>query len=242
MKAGNAITTLAGRFDRLSLRERVLTTAAVLAVLIALFNSLVLQRLEMHRKQLALQLSGIVEAIDGTGTTGDGSDTGATLQRTTALAASLSQATARLDSQSAGLIPPQRMTQVIHDVLSRQHGVTLVSLRSLPPYAVVHGAPAEDPAQHPGADSIADSTAGVTSDQGTNPAAFNSSSEGPYFHSVQLVLQGRYLDVLTYLQALEGLPWHFYWQSLVLDATHYPTTRVTVTLGTVSMSREWIDL
>src|SRR5690348_11544121 len=242
MKTGNAITTLAGRFDRLSLRERVLTTAAVLAVLIALFNSLVLQRLEMHRKQLALQLSGIVEAIDGTGTTGDGSDTGATLQRTTALAASLSQATARLDSQSAGLISPQRMTQVIHDVLSRQHGVTLVSLRSLPPYAVVHRAPAEDPAQHPGADSTADPTAGVTADQGANPGAFNSSPEGPYFHSVQLVLQGRYLDVLTYLQALEGLSWHFYWQSIVLDATHYPTTRVTVTLGTVSMSREWISL
>ena len=242
MKTGNTITTLAGRFDRLSLRERVLTTAAILAVLIALFNSLVLQRLEMHRKQLALQLSGIVDAIDGNGTPGDGSDTGATLQRTTALAASLSQATARLDSQSAGLIPPQRMTQVIHDVLSRQHGVTLISLRSLPPYAVADGAPAEDTAQHPGADASADPTAGAAADRGANPAAVNSSSEGPYFHSVQLVLQGRYLDVLTYLQALEGLSWHFYWQSLVLDATHYPTTRVTVTLGTVSMSREWIDL
>lgn len=242
MKAGNAITTLSGRFDRLSLRERVLTTAAILAVLIALFNSLVLQRLEVRKKQLALQLSGIVEAIDGTGTPADGSDTGATLQRTTVLAASLSQATARLDSQSAGLIPPQRMTQVIHDVLSRQQGVTLVSLRSLSPYAVVDGAPADDPAQHPEANAITGQTASAAADQGASPAAINSPSEGPYFHSVQLVLQGRYLDVLTYLQALEGLSWHFYWQSLVLDATHYPTTRVTVTLGTVSMSREWIDL
>ncbi len=242
MKAANAMTTMAGRFDRLSLRERVLTSAAIMAVLIAVFNSLVLQRLETRKKQLALQLSAIVEAIDGTGTPGDGSDTGATLQRTTALAASLSQATARLDSQSAGLIPPQRMTQVIHDVLSRQHGVTLVSLRSLPYHAVVDAAPAEDPAQHPGADAIADPTASGAAGQGAAPAAVNIPSEGPYFHSVQLVLQGRYLDVLTYLQALEGLSWHFYWQSLVLDATHYPTTRVTVTLGTVSMSRDWIDL
>ena len=127
------------------------------------------------------------------------------LQRTTALTASLSEATARLHSQAAGLVPPQHMTEVIHDVLSREQGVTLISLRSLAPYALVEG-------------------------------------DGPYVHSVELTLQGRYLDVLTYLQALEGLSWHFYWQSLALDATHYPTTRVTVRLGTVSMSRDWIAL
>jgi MSHA biogenesis protein MshJ len=103
------------------------------------------------------------------------------------------------------------MTQVIHDVLSRQQGVTLISLRSI--------APRE----------LADSS-------GTG------APNGPYVHSVVLVMQGQYLDVLAYLQALEGLPWHFYWQSLELDATHYPVTRVTVRLGTVSMSHDWIQL
>lgn len=204
MKARSALATVAGRFDRMSLRERVLTTAAILAVLIALFDALVLQRLEMRRKQLAQQLTEIVAAINDAGAA-DGADAGATLQRTTALAASLSEATARLHSQAAGLVPPQHMTQVIHDVLSRERGVTLISLRSLPPHALVEG-------------------------------------DGPYVHTVELTLQGRYLDVLTYLQALEGLSWHFYWQSLALDATHYPATRVTVRLGTVSMSRDWIDL
>ena len=227
MKLNGAVATLAGRFDRLSLRERVLTMAAILAVLIALFYSLVLQRLEAHRKQLGQQLTDIVAAINDTGAA-DGADSGATLQRTTSLVASLTQATARLHSQSSGLIPPQRMTQVIHDVLSRQQGVTLVSLRSLAPYALIDGAPAEDSAQPAVAQAAAPAPA--------------STSEGPYVHSVELVLQGRYLDVLAYLQAVEGLPWHFYWQSLTLDATHYPTTRVTVRLGTVSMSREWIDL
>jgi len=205
MKARGAMATVANRFDRLSLRERVLTTAAILAVVIALFDSLVLQRLEMHRKQLAQQLTEIVAAINDTGATAGGDDAGATLQRTTTLAASLSEATARLHSQAAGLVPPQHMTRVIHDVLSREQGVTLISLRSLPSYALVEG-------------------------------------DGPYVHTVELTLQGHYLDVLTYLQALEGLSWHFYWQSLALDATHYPTTRVTVRLGTVSMSRDWIAL
>ena len=232
MKLRSTVTALTGRFDRLSLRECVLTTAAILAVLITLFDSLVMHRLEMRRKQLAQQLTEIGAAVDGTG---DGSDAAATLERTTTLAASLSQATARLHSQSAGLIPPQRMTQVIHDVLSRQQGVTLVSLRSLPPYALTDGPPKDDSAaQSTGADANAG--------QMVPAAAFSSASEGPYVHSVELVVQGRYLDVLTYLQALEGLSWHFYWQSFALDATQGSTTRVTLRLGTLSMSREWIDL
>ena len=204
MKTGSAAAAVAKRFDRLSLRERVLTTAATLTVLIAVFHVLVLQRLELRRKQLTQQLAA-VNATAGTG------DAGATLQRTIALAAQLNQVTARLDSQSAGFIPPQRMTQMIHDVLSRQQGVTLISLRSVAPRG------------------LADSS-GV------------GASDGPYVHSVVLVVQGQYLNVLAYLQALEGLPWHFYWQSLELDATHYPVTRVTVRLGTVSMSHDWIEL
>jgi MSHA biogenesis protein MshJ len=205
MKTGSTLEAVAKRFDRLSLRERVMTSAATLVVLIAVFQVLVLQRLESRRKQLAEQLTEIVATVNDTAGTGDG----ATLERTIALAAQLKQTTALLDSQSAGLIPPQRMTQVIHDVLSRQHGVTLISLRGVAPHALVDGAGA---------------------------------SGGPYVHSVVLVIQGQYLDVLAYLQALEGLPWHFYWQSLELDATHYPMTQVTVRLGTVSMSPDWIQL
>jgi MSHA biogenesis protein MshJ len=207
MKNGSTLEAVAKRFDRLSLRERVMTSAATLVVLIAVFQVLVLQRLELRRKQLAEQLTEIVATVNDTAGTGDG----ATLERTVALAAQLKQTTALLDSQSAGLIPPQRMTQVIHDVLSRQHGVTLISLRGVAPHALVDGSGA-----------------------GT--------SGGPYVHSVVLVIQGQYLDVLAYLQGLEGLPWHFYWQSLELDATHYPMTQVTVRLGTVSMSPDWIQL
>lgn len=210
----SSVRPLAARFDGLSLRERVLTSAATLVVLIALFNVLVFKRLEMRRTQLAQQLTQIAATIADTAAAGDGSDTtGAALQRTIALTAQLSQVTARLNSRSAGLIPPQRMTQVIHDVLRRQQGVTLISLRSLAPHALIDGAGTPD-----GAD------------------------KGPYVHAVEMVVQGSYLDVLTYLQALEGLQWHFYWQSLALDATRYPTTRVTVRLGTVSMSRDWIVL
>lgn len=219
-----SVKALAARFDGLSLRERVLTSAATLVVLIALFNVLVFKQLEIRRTQLAAQLTQVATTIADTAAAGDASDaTAKTLQRTIAITAQLSQVTARLNSRSAGLVPPQRMTQVIHDVLSRQQGVTLISLRSFAPRALIDGT--DGP---------------VGKDAAAQPSG--TGSEGPYVHSVEMVLQGSYLDVLTYLQALEGLQWHFYWQSLTLDATHYPTTRVTVRLGTVSMSRDWIQL
>ncbi|MHB8813804.1 MAG: type II secretion system protein GspM [Steroidobacteraceae bacterium] len=231
-----AITALTARFDRLSLRERVLTGTATLVVLIAVFNVLVFEPLEKRRTRLAQQLTQIAASIADTAAAGNGSDaTGATLQRTMTLAAQLSQVTARLNSRSAGLIPPQRMTQVIHDVLSRQQEVTLISLRSLAPYSLIDGPDGKGAAPQPSASDSA-------TPQTLPAAAFTSTSDGPYVHSVEMVLQGPYLDVLTYLQALEGLQWHFYWQSLALDATRYPMTRVTVRLGTVSMSRDWIDL
>ena len=230
-----SVTALAARFDRLRLRERVLTGTATLVVLIALFNVLVFKRLEMRRTQLAQQLTQIAATIADTAAAGSGSDATATLQRTITLTAQLSQATARLNSRSAGLIPPQRMTQVIHDVLRRQQDVTLISLRSLAPYTLIDGPDGKGAASQPSASNSA-------TPQTLPAAAFTSTSDGPYVHSVEMVLQGPYLDVLTYLQALEGLQWHFYWQSLALDATRYPTTRVTVRLGTVSMSRDWIEL
>jgi MSHA biogenesis protein MshJ len=61
-------------------------------------------------------------------------------------------------------------------------------------------------------------------------------------HRVELVLEGRYLDVLAYLQDLESLPWHFYWRQLDLTTKQYPINRVRVELGTVNMDSDWINL
>lgn len=227
MKVRNPWRVFVGWFDALHLRERALIAVAALAMILAAFNTLALQRLEARKQVLSLQLADIVARVQGaagaaSAVTGTDQELARESARARALSTSLAEATARLQSQSAGLIPPQRMTQVIHDVLSRQRGVELISLRSLPPYALLAGRP----------------DASARGPAGTVPAP----DQGPYVHTVVLVLQGRYLDVLVYLQALENLPWHFYWQGLQLDATHYPVSRVTVTLGTVSMSREWIDL
>lgn len=56
-----------------------------------------------------------------------------------------------------------------------------------------------------------------------------------YRHGVAITVEGRYLDTLDYLRALEALPWHFYWDSLELHTVDYPTNRITLVVYTLSM-------
>jgi MSHA biogenesis protein MshJ len=65
---------------------------------------------------------------------------------------------------------------------------------------------------------------------------------GPYVHRVELVVDGRYLDIVKYLHALEALPWHFYWRSLDLKTTEYPMNRVHIELSTLSLDKDWIGV
>ena len=203
---------LLSRFNKLSLRERLLSVAAIVAVLGVVLYTLLLSKLDVRRQALEQQLT----SLQGSMTTAakpveemNSSDaTSAALAQVQALGADLDKVNAELASQAAGMIPPTKIPEVIHDLLSQQKGVNLISLRNLPARTVVDDA-------HP---------------------------TGPYVHPVELVIEGSYLDVLSYLQALERLPWHFYWRTLDLQSAVYPVNRVRVELGTVSLDKAWIGL
>lgn len=214
MKLSSKMSGLAGRFDRLTLRERLFVLVAVITVLVGAFRMLLLAPLDAHGRQLSQQLSGLETGIKETARAAAVDETSAPYVQAADLKARLAAVNAELSSQSAGMIEPQRMAEVIHDVLSRQHGVVLVSLRNLEAVRLPLDAAGEAATDTP----------------------------RPYEHTVEIVLEGRYLDVLAYLEALEALPWHFYWRRLELTTTHYPLNRVRVELGTVSMGSEWIDL
>lgn len=209
-----AYSVLAGRFDRMTLRERLFVLAATITVLVGAFRMLLLAPLDTRGAQLSQQLAVLETGINET-TKAAASDTAmATYAQAADLKARLAAVNAELSSKSAGMIAPQRMVEVIHDVLSRQQGVVLVSMRNLEAIKLPLDAAGESATDTP----------------------------RPYEHTVEIVLEGRYLDVLAYLEALESLPWHFYWRRLELTATSYPINRVRVELGTVSMGSEWIDL
>jgi MSHA biogenesis protein MshJ len=209
------IQALIDRFDRLSLRERLLAVAATIVLLVAALNASLLAKLDTRRKTLSVELSSLqgsmASAASAVEAMNNSDATSAALARQQSLQHDLNVVNRQLASEAAGMIAPERMAEVIHAMLSRQRGLVLVSLRNLPARKVVE--------VHNSAD-----------------------QEGPYVHPLELVLEGSYLDILAYLQALENMPWHFYWRLLDLQSAKYPVNRVHVELGTVSMATEWIGL
>ena len=213
MKTLAAIEMGAARFNRLSVRERVLIVAAVLAAIMALWDTLLMQPLEVQRKALTAEvdtLQSSIAAISQAMEAGRTTDpTRLALGQIKATQQALAAVNRKLESTSAGLLPPQRMAEVIQDVLRQRHDVRLISLRSEP---VV------------------------------NLSQQSADSAGPYLHPVELIVEGRYLDVLEYLRALEALHWHLHWKTLELDSAHYPLNRVRIELGTLSLDQTWMGL
>jgi MSHA biogenesis protein MshJ len=217
MKMPAAIDAMVSRFDRMTLRERVLIFIAVLAVALVFWQSAFMEKLTQREKTLSLELQELQENVSRTSrateAVSNADPTTVALRRLEERQKALDAIDKKLAAESAGLIPPAQMVQVVHDVLKHQHGLTLVSLRNLPVAPLVSAA----------------NEAGV-------------SESGPYLHPVELVIEGRYLDIVAYLHALEGLPWRFYWRVLELETKTYPLNRVRIELSTLSLDKEWIGV
>lgn len=210
------IQMLMTRFEALSTRERALSVAGVLALLWVIWSMVWLDPAAAARKALIAERNSLQEVIAGMqqGTTGD--PRVQALTRRTVLRAELADLDRRLAASSGGLIPPQRMIEVIRDVLDRQGRLRLVHLHNKPVESLLAAARSSPV-----------------------PAA---TEAGPFVHPVELVIDGAYLDVLAYLKALEALPWHLQWQQLDLQVLAYPVNRVRIELGTLGMERDWIGL
>jgi MSHA biogenesis protein MshJ len=201
------------RFDRLSLRERLLILAAVLAVLVVLWNSLLFAPLESRRVALSTEVDSLQSGIAATATVLQTSLNNDPTRNAVLQIAHTQRDIAELDRQlqsaTVGLLPPDRMTAVLQDLLRQRQQVRLMSLRTEPATRLLPG-PADQ--------------------------------AGPYVHPVELVLRGHYLDILNYLQALEALHWRLYWKTLELDSSAYPVDRVRIEIGTISLDRAWLGI
>jgi len=256
MKLPPAMERVSSRFDRMSLRERGLVSAATLVGVLMVWTTTVFDPLAAKQRSLSAEMSTLQESIATTSqaiqSTVDGDPISKAKDRETLLQSRLDGLNEQLASKSGGLIAPERMVKVIHDVLNRQHGVTLISLHNKPLFSLVQpSALAPHLAERPPVDSATTSMPDTTSDGAPAPEApaaestaepQPATSSGPYVHPVELVIEGSYLDVLAYLRALESLPWRFYWKVLELQTTHYPTNRVRIELSTLSMDKEWIGV
>lgn len=206
--------------DRLSLRERLLVFSAILLTLLLLGDWLLLAPLWARRSRLAEErgrlTATVAETVAATAVlaVGAAADPDAdNRQRIAVLRAEIAEIDARLRRQTATLVEPGEMAGLLRELLRSGDGLKLLALENLPPQPLTAGA-----------------------------AEAGSEGANLYRHGLRLELEGSYLSVLSYVQALEQLPRRFFWDGLELEVVAYPRARVVLSLHTLSLRPEWIGV
>lgn len=121
----------------------------------------------------------------------------------------------RLDEK---LVPPQQMGKLLQRVLTHHRGLTLVSLRSMPP----------EPLLAP------------PSDKGAAGKESVMLRENIFRHGLEIKVAGSYADLLAYVAELESAPQRLLWGGVSLAVIAYPRSELTLTVYTLSRERDWL--
>lgn len=203
---------LVNRIDALSLRERGFILVAVLAVLWAAWDLFLMQPLVQQQEasqarieQLRTEASRLDDATRQMIERGGVDPDRRLREEIVRLRQELAELDAELEDRTADLIEPRQMARMLEEVLTRETDLRLVSLRNLDARPLVESEDAEGERAH------------------------------IYRHGVAIEFSGTYLSTLAYLQAVEELPWRFFWDSIHLEVERHPRARVRIvvfTLGT----------
>ena len=215
MNALSSVSALRERIDALSLRERVLVLAALLALVVTAWHALFMDRLDLRRRAAQERLVSLARDSGASDTDAASNSMTSALEREHALRRRLDELDAEVGGASGAVVRPGQMAAVVQEVLLRKGGLTLVSMRNLAPVPVV--AAPHDASQKP-----------------------DVPPQGPWVHPLEIVVEGDYAAITAWLEALESLPWKFYWRALELDATRWPRNRLRLELGTMSSSTTWM--
>lgn len=213
------IRDLIDRVDAMSLRERILVLVALLGVILLAWYQFLMQPLERAGNRRKPEIVSLREEVDRLNTMieslakTDHEDPDKVVREDTEKARKgIATIDARLGGLTSGLIPPRDMVEVLRQVLNRTPPLQLVSFKTLPAEPLA--------ALVPGA---------------VLPARI-------YRHGVQMDLSGTYMDLVTFLHALQQLPVQFYWEDLELDVTEHPMLSIRITVHTLGQEEAWLGV
>lgn len=207
-----------GRFDALSLRERLLIlTTGMVTLVLPLFLYGIEPAQKSHAaltgKVLALQTEVANKTLERvTLASNPKLDPDIALrERIAALEIRRDTLNATLDERAARLISPREMLSVLQAALAEHPGLALVRAEK-------------------GEAGRFDGGAG------------NEALAGVYRHDLTLVVAGGYFEVLEYLKALEQLPRGFFWDGIDYEVKAHPRAQVTLRLHTLSTEAGWLGV
>lgn len=212
------------RFLALEKRERLLVLATVFVVLIVGLQSFVVEPLWEQRQSLLQQqrtltvelqeLNGQVQSQEIIASMDPNEPV---LNRIEVLNLQMEHLESELNENIADLIGPQQMRELLQQMFRTSESLSLQRMKVLP----------AQPLQLANSD---------TDDEDDNQqkAAGDQAEERLYRHRFEVEYSGSYFDNLAFLQAMEQLPWSFYWEQIEYRVDDYPEAKIRLLVETLS--------
>ena len=233
------------KIDALTLRERVIIFAMAALLMIVLINTALLnpqyakqRHLSGNIKQEQARIAAMRAEIQQKTATGMVDPDKEGKERLEQLKQKAAEMRTEIQGRQDGFISPDKVSFLLEDILRRNAQLRLISLRKLPALPLNDGA------------ITANGTAPPITRPATNAESIGAGAKlaqpqaaaSVYRHGVEIVVQGGYLDLLNYLSQLESMPWQLFWGGTKLEVVEYPKATLTLTLFTLSLDKEWLNI
>ncbi len=212
------LTSVASRFDALTLRERGLIAVSLVAILWVVWDWTLHQALSrrlvtVHGAVASLQeriVSEVAMEEQLKRALADDPNKRLMVERDE-LNAQIAEVDSRLDSLVGGFVAPSMIPVLLEDVVAHHRGVTLQRVANMPVEPVRVKADAEP-------------------------------VPGLYRHTMRVELRGSYFAVRDYLNELEAAPWRFSWRSLNYHVDRFPDGAAVLEVETLSREKTWLGV
>lgn len=212
--------------DERALRERVLLAGGAFAVVAALWSLLLMDpvtarraELEREAKEVAAELEGLEEQGQEIRRAHETDPNVALRSRADALRKQIAALDRSIQAHTVAMVSPAEMARFLEEMLAEYTDLELVRLENLEAEPLLGGSRGPDEA-----------------------GAARATTAGVFKHGFEVELEGGYLSALQYLEALEALPWSFFWEGLAYEVVEYPRGRATIRAYTLSAEEEWLGV
>jgi MSHA biogenesis protein MshJ len=220
------------RVDAMTLRERVLLFAATAGVIVFVAYAFLLAPLFARQTALRAQvaqnqnnINGIEEDVTRKVNAYAVDPDAANRARLAAAKGEVAELATRLRTMQNGLVAPEKMAGVLETILRSNARLRLTGMKTLPVAPVTEG--------------LVATPAAAAAAPGATPAK---PAYLLYRHGVELTVRGSYLDMVSYMSALEGMTTRLFWDNATMEVDQYPNATLTLTVYTLSLDQKWIQL